>query len=80
MKRQIEDERAALADQQHTFTSERSKLVSRLTEAVGVCPAPTKQLSPGVVGEWSQLQSLANQLAVGATEVRSVRLPAGPPA
>ena len=69
VKEQIERERAALADQQHRFVSERTKLAGRLTEAVATCPKPTETLSPGVIGEWSEIHSLANQLAVGTTEV-----------
>ncbi len=71
VKKQIEGERAALTDQQHRFVAERTKLAGRLAEAVATCPEPTEQLSPGVIGEWSELHSLANQLAVGTTEVRS---------
>ena len=43
--------------------------MGRLTEAVEACPAPSEQLSPGVLGEWSELQSLAIKLAVGTSEV-----------
>lgn len=69
VKQQIEAERSVLADQQHRFVSERTKLASRLTETVSICPEPTEKLSSGITGEWSELHSLANQLAVGATQV-----------
>ena len=48
-------------DQQHRFVSERTKLAGRLAEAVAICPEPSEKLSPGVIGEWSELHSLANQ-------------------
>lgn len=67
VKRQIEDERAALSDQQASFNLERTKLLSRLSEAVKVCPAQEVPMDAGVPGAWSELHAVANALVVGVT-------------
>lgn len=67
VKRQIEDERAALSEQQATFNAERAKLLSRMTEAVKACPKQEVPLDGGVAGAWSELHAVANALVVGVT-------------